>query len=87
MPGRTPKYTKIQTQEIKMTCLDALLESSSAMTTAEIKAARPSIAFATDQKLARVLSELCEFGLVQKGHSKAKNRMVYIATENMGVSS
>ena len=85
MPSyRKPKYTIEQTQELTMLALGVLEDSSVAMTIQEICANDMNLTNQTPQKMARVLSNLYEMGMVKKTKSKAKgNRMVYAAVSSL----
>ena len=83
MPAfKKPKYTIEQSQEIMMRAFGALCDSSSPMTIEEIQKADLFLVSTTTQKMARVLNELVEKGVVAKTKSKAKGgRMVYMSIE------
>ena len=85
MPSyRKPKYTIEQTQELTMLALGVLEDSSVAMTIQEICTNDMNLTNQTPQKMARVLSNLCEMGMVKKTKSKAKgNKMVYMAVSSL----
>lgn len=81
MPAyKTSKYTIAQTQEIKMRALEVVCNSTTAMTIDEIQKADICLTSATPQKIARVLGDLVEFGLVEKIKNKA-GRMTYMSIE------
>jgi len=82
MPGRKSKYSKEQTQALTVAALDVLAESPNALTISDICARRISLQGQTTQKMARVLNELVEYGLVQKAKNKA-GRMLYMATAQL----
>jgi predicted transcriptional regulator len=83
MPAfKKPKYTNEQSQEIMMRAFGALCDSSTPMTIDEIQHADLLLVSTTAQKMARVLNELVEKGVVAKTKSKAKGgRMVYMSIE------
>lgn len=85
MPSyRKSKYTIEQTQELTMLALGVLEDSSVAMTIQEICANDINLTNQTPQKMARVLSNLCDIGMVKKTKSKAKgNKMVYMAVSSL----
>ena len=85
MPSyRKSKYTIEQTQELTMLALGVLEDSSVAMTIQEICANDMNLTNQTPQKMARVLSNLCDIGMVKKTKSKAKgNKMVYMAVSSL----
>ena len=81
MPAyKKSKYTVAQTQEIKMRALDVLVNSTTAMTIDEIQKADLCLVSATPQKIARVLGDLAEFGMIEKIKNKA-GRMTYMSIE------
>ena len=83
MPAyKKPKYTIEQSQEIMMRAFSALCDSDKPMTIDEIQQADLFLVSTTAQKMARVLNELVEKGVVAKTKSKAKSgRMVYMSIE------
>lgn len=82
MPGRKSKYSKEQTQALTVAALDVLAESPNALTISDICARRISLQGQTTQKMARVLNDLVEYGLVQKAKNRA-GRMLYMATAQL----
>lgn len=85
MPAfRKAKYTIEQTQELTMRALGVLQDSSIPLTIQEICANDINLTNQTPQKMARVLSSLCEMGMVKKTKSKNKgNKMVYAAVSSL----
>lgn len=84
MPGRTnSKYSKEQTTRIVMTALEVLQENSNALTINEICVQRPSLMGITNQKMARCLNELVDFGMVKKAKNKSTGRMMYMAVSQL----
>lgn len=83
MPAfKKSKYSLEQTQEIMMRAFGALCDSETPMTIEEIQQADLSLVSTTTQKMARVLNELVEKGVVVKTKSKAKGgRMIYMSIE------
>lgn len=83
MPAyKKPKYTIEQSQEIMMRAFGALCDSDKPMTIDEIQQADLFLVSTTTQKMARVLNELVEKGVVAKTKSKTKGgRMVYMSIE------
>ena len=83
MPAfKKPKYTVEQSQEIMMRAFGALCDSQNPMTIDEIQQADLFLISTTAQKMARVLNELVEKGVIVKTKSKAKGgRMVYMSIE------
>lgn len=79
----THKYTAEYNGKLKVDLLDVLSEAMTSLNISEIQAARPSLAMATPQKLARVLNELVEMNLVRKAQSRSTKRMKYMATSVM----
>lgn len=85
MPAfRKAKYTIEQTQELTMRALAVLQDSSTPLTIQEICANDMNLINQTPQKMSRVLSNLCEMGMVKKTKSKSKgNRMIYAAVASL----
>ena len=84
MPGyKKPKYSVVQNQQLEVSVLDVLLNASEPLTISEICACDLTLTYQTTQKMARVLSELCEAGFVRKTHSKSKGKMIYVAVANL----
>lgn len=84
MPAfKKPKYSVVQTQEITMRALGALLDAGTALTIDEICQRDIHLVGQTTQKMARVLNELVEGGLVMKTKSKSKQRMIYAAVASL----
>ena len=83
MPAfKKPKYTIEQSQEIMMRAFGALCDSTEPMTIDEIQQTDLFLVSTTAQKMARVLNELVERGVIVKTKSKAKGgRMVYMSIE------
>lgn len=83
MPAfKKSKYTTEQSQEIMMRAFGALCDSTEPMTIEEIQQADLFLVSTTAQKMARVLNELVEKGVVAKTKSKSKGgRMVYMSIE------
>ena len=81
MPGRrsTPKYTTEQNVDFGMRVLGVLAEAPEALEIKQIQASDLMLNNLTTQKLARVLRELNEMGLVLKSKSKSNGRMKYKA--------
>ena len=83
MPAfKKPKYSIEQTQEIMMRAFGALCDTNEPMTIEEIQKADLFLVSTTAQKMAQVLNELIEKGVIVKTKSKAKGgRMVYMSIE------
>ena len=81
MPGRrsAPKYTTEQNVDFGMRVLGVLAEAPEALEIKQIQASDLMLNNLTTKKLARVLSELSEMGLVLKSKSKSNGRMKYKA--------
>ena len=78
MPSyKQAKYTAAQTQEIMMRTLGVLSDNIVPLTIDEICQQDTCLVGMTSQKMARVLTELCEAGFAKKMKSKSKGRMVY----------
>ena len=69
--------------EYKMRILSILNEFEEAMTIDEIKSQDMILQPLTSQKMARLIGNLIEMGLVRKGKSKSLGRMVYKAVAVM----
>ncbi len=85
MPAfKKAKYSIEQTQELTMRALAVLQDSSTPLTIQEICANDMNLTNQTSQKMARVLSNLCEMGMVKKTKSKSKgNKMIYAAVASL----
>ena len=83
MPAfKKTKYTAEQSQEIMMRAFGALCDSQNPMTIDEIQQTDLFLISTTAQKMARVLNDLVEKGVIVKTKSKAKGgRMVYMSIE------
>ena len=83
MPAfKKPKHTVEQSQEIMMRAFGTLCDSDTPMTIEEIQKADLFLVSTTAQKMARVLNELVEKGVIVKTKSKAKGgRMIYMSIE------
>lgn len=75
----SPKYSIEKTQELTMNALEVLMEAKTALTIDEICACNMNLVNQTAQKMARVLNDLVENGMVIKTKSKSKKKMVYAA--------
>jgi DNA-binding MarR family transcriptional regulator len=83
MPGRRTGTTKAQNQMYEFETLAVLSESPNALTIADICNKSMTLNGLTPQKMARILSQLVNMGLVRKTQSKSKGRMVYIAQSQL----
>lgn len=85
MPGRVRVHRPSLEKEgeYKMRILSILNESEEAMTIDEIKNQDMILQPLTSQKMARLIGNLIEMGLVRKGKSKSLGRMVYKAVAVM----
>lgn len=77
MPGVAKKYTKEQTAIWRGEMLLKLSQSEEAMSIQQMQAGSIFLAGVTNQKLARILSECVDMGLVRKAKSKASGLMMY----------
>lgn len=77
MPGTRSKYSPQQTAEWEGEIMVILAESEEAMTIDEIRAQSGSLVYVSSQKIARILSHLIEMGMVRKGFSNSKKKMLY----------
>ena len=83
MPGKAKKYNAEYNGQLKVAILDALNEATESITTSDIQTRSLFCAQATPQKMARVLNEMVEMGIVSKAKSKSTGRMKYILTSKM----
>lgn len=84
MPGRKNTATKTQNQKYEFEVLSVLSESPVALTIPEICEKNMLLVGLSSQKMARILSDLVNMGLVRKSQSKAKgNRMIYMAESQL----
>lgn len=85
MPGRVRVHRPSPEKEgeYKIRILSILNESEEAMTIDKIKSQDMILQPLTSQKMARLISNLIEMGLVRKGKSKSLGRMVYKAVAVM----
>ena len=80
---RSTKYTAEYNGQLKVAILDVLNDATSAMSTSELQSHSIILASATPQKIARILNEMIEMGIVRKAKSKSAGRMVYILTATL----
>jgi predicted transcriptional regulator len=71
------KYSKDLNSELNFRVLDILANSQEAMNIDQIKNEDMILKDITSQKMARVLGNLNDMGLVAKAKSKSTNRMMY----------
>lgn len=84
MPGRKTSGTdKARNQMYEFETLEVLSHSPVAMTISEICQNSFTLNGLTSQKMAHVLKNLVDMGLVKKTQSKSKKRMVYIAVSQL----
>lgn len=83
MPYRTKKYTAEQDGQYKVEVLSILADKDCGISIAEIQAESIVLTGVTSQKIARILNNLVEMGLVQKAQSRATGRMKYMAVSRM----
>lgn len=83
MPGKVSKYSTEYNGQLKVSILDVLSEATESISTSEIQARSIFCAHATPQKMARVLNEMIEMGLVLKSKSKSTGRMMYVLRAKM----
>ena len=67
----------------KVGIIDVLAEATRGMTIADIQAHNITLAGLTSQKMARVLNELVDMGVVKKAQSRRTKRMMYMAVSAM----
>ena len=84
MPGRTKgPADKARNQMLEFETLAVLSESPIALTISEICERSFTLTGQTTQKMARILSNLVNMGLVRKTMSKGRKRMVYMSVAKM----
>lgn len=84
MPGRSRTTVRPEVNaDYKFRILDVLNNSDDAMTLDEIRMEDMILRPLSNQKISRLISDLIDFGLVQKGKSKSFGRMLYKATAKM----
>lgn len=84
MPGRYKNTIRPEVNaDYKFRILDVLNNAQDAITLDEIRMDDMILRPLSNQKISRLISELIDFGLVQKGKSKSLGRMVYKATARM----
>lgn len=81
MPARrsTPKYSTEQNVDFGMRVLGVLAEAPEALEIKQIQASDLILNNLTSQKIAKVLAELSEMGLVLKSKNKRSGKMNYKA--------
>lgn len=78
MPSRySSKYKKADTDLWRGEIAIILAEAQEALTIDDIKNKSMLLTDITSQKMARMLNDLIEMGMVRKAKSKQRNRMVY----------
>ena len=84
MPGRSRTITRPEVNaDYKFRILDVLNNNDGSMALDEIRMEDMILRPLSNQKISRLISELIDFGLVQKGKSKSLGRMMYKATAKM----
>jgi hypothetical protein len=77
MPYRKSKYSVADNAELELRTIDVLARSQEAITITEIQQQDTLLGEQSSQKMARVLTSLCDMGFITKAKCKSKNRMVY----------
>ena len=77
MPGVKKKYTKEQTAIWRGEILLKLSNSEEAMSIQQLQAGSIFLNGVSSQKLARILAECVDMGLVRKAKSKSSGLMMY----------
>lgn len=77
MPGVKKKYSKEQTAIWRGEILLKLSHSSEAMSIQQLQAGSMFLSGVSSQKLARILAECIDMGLVRKAKSRASGLMMY----------
>lgn len=80
---RSTKYTAEYNGALKVAILDVLSEANESVSTSYLQGNSIVLATATPQKIARVLNEMIEMGLVLKSKSKSTGRMMYVLRAKM----
>lgn len=80
---KSSKYSTECNGRIKVGIIDVLAEATCGMTIADIQAHNITLAGLTSQKMARVLNELVDMGVVKKAQSRRTKRMMYMAVSVM----
>ena len=83
MPSRHSgsKYSKSFNEDLIIRTIDVLHNNPQPMTINESCNRDFVLNGVTSQKMARVLTDLCNMGIAAKAKSKRLNRMVYVSTE------
>lgn len=79
MRSSKPKYSQMQNQELETKAFMVLAQTTQALTIPEICGQDFTLSTQTPQKMARVLNNLCDMGVVIKAKDKSKGRMVYMS--------
>ena len=79
MRSSKPKYSQMQNQELETKAFMVLAQTTQALTIPEICGQDFTLSTQTPQKMARVLTNLCDMGAVIKAKDKSKGRMVYMS--------
>ena len=83
MPGKVSKYSAEYNGQLKVAILDVLSDMKESITTSDIQACSIFCPQATPQKMARILNEMVDMGIVMKAKCKSTGRMKYILTSVM----
>ena len=83
MPMRRSKYSATQNSELTFETMTVLSEAQEALTIEEICNRSIKLTGHTPQKMARILNDLVDVGMVKKCQSKSKGRMIYKSTAVM----
>ena len=76
MRGRS-KYTAEQNSQLKVAAMEVLAESQEYMTIEQICHANLTLVGVTTQKMARILNEMAEQGVIIKSKLKSSSKMTY----------
>lgn len=78
MPAyKKSKYSDLDNQEMRVQCLGVLEDALRAMTIDEIRHADLNLATKTSQKIARILNEMAELGVITKGKDALTKKVTY----------
>lgn len=80
---KTSQFSAEQNGMIRTRALDALANSTEALSIKDIQVKDLLLCGYTTQKMARELNQLVEMGLVRKAQSKQRKCMVYMAVSVM----
>ena len=77
------KYTAEYNGALKVAILDVLSQADESVSTSYLQSNSIVLVTATPQKIARVLNEMIEMGIVLKSKSRSTGRMMYVLRAKM----